>query len=175
MKWIIFSLFVFFSFPVLAADSVPWWKFWQKGDQTAEQESDQITEIVDRLFTKTEKNILQEYLHSQVLKNSDSKDDEDHQKDKKDKKQKVKKQKKLPPGLQKKLARGGKLPPGWQKKVARGEVLDSDIYESSSGLPQSVLGRLPSGPDGTSIRHIEDRVVRIVDATREILDVFGKK
>ncbi len=25
--------------------------------------------------------------------------------------------KKLPPGLQKKLARGGQLPPGWQKKI----------------------------------------------------------
>jgi hypothetical protein len=36
------------------------------------------------------------------------------------------KKKKLPPGLQKKLARGGELPPGWQTKVRRGEVLDAD-------------------------------------------------
>ena len=172
MKWITFSLVMFFSFPALAADSTPWWKFWQEDDQATEQVSDQVAEIADELFTKAEKNILLEFLHSQGLENSDDGDEKDH---KKNKKGKNKKQKKLPPGLQKKLARGGQLPPGWQKKVARGEVLDGDVYESSSELPQSILDRLPSGPDGTSIRYIEDRVVRIVDATREILDVLNKK
>ena len=177
MKWLTFFLIMFFSFPLLAADSAPWWKFWQDDDQAAEQESEQITEqgseeitqIADSLFTKAEKNILQEFLHSQNLENDNS---EYGERDKKNKK--GKKQKNLPPGLQKKLARGGQLPPGWQKKVARGEVLDEDIYEASSGLPKSILDRLPSGPDGTSIRYIEDKVVRIVDATREILDVFSE-
>lgn len=178
MKWFTFLLAMFFSFPVLAADSAPWWKFWQDDDQAAEQEieqiteqsSEQITEIADPLFTKAEKNILQEFLDSQGLEDDST---EDGERDKNNKK--GKKHKKIPPGLQKKLARGGQLPPGWQKKVARGEVLDDEIYEASSGLPKSILDRLPSGPDGTSIRYIEDKVVRIVDATREILDVFGKK
>lgn len=170
MKWFTFLLVMSFSFSALAADNTPWWKFWQKDDQVIEKGSDQINKVADRLFTKAEKNILREYLYSQDLENDDEEDGKRHKKNKKGKKQK-----KLPPGLQKKLARGGQLPPGWQKKVARGEVLDGDIYESSSGLPKSILDRLPSGPDGTSIRHIEDRVVRIVDATREILDVLSNK
>ena len=86
---------------------------------------------------------------------------------------KAKKQKSLPPGLQKKVDRGGQLPPGWQKKVARGEVLDGDVYAASNRLPQRILDRLPSGRDGTSIRQVDDRVVRIMDATGIILDVLG--
>jgi len=78
----------------------------------------------------------------------------------------------LPPGLQKKLARGGQLPPGWQKKVARGEVLDHSLYEISKDLPRGLISQLPKSPDGTSVRQIEDRVVRILDATGVILDVL---
>ena len=39
--------------------------------------------------------------------------------------------KQLPPGLQKKLARGGSLPPGWQNKLQRGEVLDREVYREA--------------------------------------------
>ncbi|HCO60356.1 MAG TPA: hypothetical protein DIT58_09215 [Porticoccaceae bacterium] len=80
--------------------------------------------------------------------------------------------KKLPPGLRKKLERGGELPPGWQKKLQRWEVLDDDVYRHSRRLPDAVLDDLLHQPEGTSIRRIEDRVVRILDATRTVLDVL---
>lgn len=81
------------------------------------------------------------------------------------------KPKKLPPGLRKKLERGGELPPGWQKKVARGEVLDEQLYRQSYHLPRDVLRRMPE-IEGTSLRQIDDRVLRVQDATRTIFDVF---
>ncbi len=83
-----------------------------------------------------------------------------------------KKKKNLPPGLQKKLARGGELPPGWQKKVARGEVLDWQLYSRSVKLPQDLLRRLPAISQGTELMRLEDRIFRILNDTREILDIF---
>jgi hypothetical protein len=83
-----------------------------------------------------------------------------------------KKKKKLPPGLQKKLARGGQLPPGWQKKVARGEVLDADVYQHSTPVPVDLMRRLPPQPQGTIIVTVEGKLVRLIEATRTILDVF---
>ena len=77
-----------------------------------------------------------------------------------------------PPGLQKKLARGGELPPGWQKKVARGEVLDWQLYRRSVKLPQDLLRRLPALSQGTELMRLDDRIFRILNDTREILDIF---
>lgn len=177
MKQLILPLFMLLSFSASAADNTPWWNFWQESGQVTESsqvtESDQVTEIADQLFTQTEKNILHDYLDTQSSGEEDNDDKKSQKKHKKDKKNK--KMKKMPKGLQKKMERGGQLPPGWQKKMARGEVLDRDVYESSSRLPRHILDRLPSGPEGTSIRHIEDRVVRIVDGTREILDILSDK
>lgn len=84
----------------------------------------------------------------------------------------AKKAKSLPPGLRKKLERGGELPPGWQAKVARGEVIDMDLYRHAQSLPEDILARLGRGPAGTSVRQIDDRIVRVADATRTVLDVF---
>ncbi len=83
------------------------------------------------------------------------------------------KQKNLPPGLQKKYERTGELPPGWQKKLVKGEVLDIDLYKSAK--PYTIKpGHYPMEPKaGTSILRIEDRVIRIMNDTRVILDVFG--
>ncbi|MGD2117965.1 MAG: hypothetical protein PVG66_06385 [Chromatiales bacterium] len=114
------------------------------------------------LFNKTEKHILGEYLRSHA--GQGEKHAGKH----------PGKQKALPPGLRKKLERGGSLPPGWQKKLARGEVLDAGLYAQSEPLPRMILERLPPAPDGTSIRHIEDRVVRILNATDVILDVLSE-
>lgn len=83
-----------------------------------------------------------------------------------------KKPKHLPPGLRKKLERGGELPPGWQAKVARGEVIDLQVYGHAQSLPEDILARLRRGPEGTSVHRIDDRIVRIADATRTVLDVF---
>ena len=83
-----------------------------------------------------------------------------------------KKKKKLPPGLKKKLERGGELPPGWQKKVARGEVMSDEVYYQSRPLPKDVIKILPPAPPGTIIVTIEGKVVRLLEATRTIVDVF---
>ena len=84
---------------------------------------------------------------------------------------KPKKMKSLPPGLHKKLARGGELPPGWQKKVAHGEVLDTDLYRQSRSLPEELLNRLSTDAD-TELRLLDDRVIRIINDSRVILEVL---
>ncbi len=83
-----------------------------------------------------------------------------------------KKPKPLPPGLQKKVDRGGELPPGWQKKVIRGEVLDARVYRHSLPLPPDLMKRLPPQPGGTIVITVEGKVVRLLEATLTILDVF---
>lgn len=83
-----------------------------------------------------------------------------------------KKQKSLPPGLAKKVARGGRLPPGWQRKCAQGEVLPVEVYRQSYPLPPEVLVTLPPPPPGTILVAVSGKIIRVLHATREILDVF---
>jgi hypothetical protein len=78
----------------------------------------------------------------------------------------------LPPGLQKKVARGGQLPPGWQKKLARGEVMSPEVYGSAKPAPAVLIQQLPPQPQGTIIVHLEGKIVRLVQATREIIDIL---
>jgi hypothetical protein len=82
------------------------------------------------------------------------------------------KPKTLPPGLQKKVARGGSLPPGWEKKIARGEVMTVEVFKECTPLPKEILVKLPPPPKGVITVTIEGKVVRLMEATREILDVF---
>jgi hypothetical protein len=64
----------------------------------------------------------------------------------------------LPPGLEKKLARGGTLPPGWQKKVGV--------------FPPELVGRLGPAPVGYS-RVVSGRVAMLVhDATNVVMDII---
>ena len=79
----------------------------------------------------------------------------------------------LPPGLAKKAARGGALPSGWQKKIARGEVLQPAVYAQAQPLPKVVIRKLPPPPVGTILVTIDGKLVRLLEATRTILDVFG--
>lgn len=83
-----------------------------------------------------------------------------------------KKKKALPPGLQKKVARGESLPPGWEAKLRRGEIMPSEIYAQCHPLPPEVVRQLPPSPPGTVTVVISGKVVRLIQATREILDVF---
>jgi hypothetical protein len=83
-----------------------------------------------------------------------------------------KKHKDLPPGLQKKVARGKALPPGWQKKIAAGQSLDYQVYRQGESLPDTLLRRLPPPPIGSEILQVEDKIIRLNSATRTILDIF---
>jgi hypothetical protein len=75
------------------------------------------------------------------------------------------KRKALPPGLAKK----NKLPPGWQKKLARGERISDDVWAHRVELPRDI--KLPDEKGVIRVR-IDDRVVKVAERTREVLDVF---
>ena len=79
----------------------------------------------------------------------------------------------LPPGLAKKAARGAALPPGWQKKIARGEVLPPAVYAQAQPLPESIIRKLPPPPAGTILVILDDKLVRLLETTHTILDVFA--
>ena len=162
MKWLTGLLIGLMATAAQAQDSLPWWRSRAVVEPVVEATAS------SGLFSETERDVLLDYLHNRHRVGQDNDGEQSEHYDKKNKKKKS-----LPPGLQKKLARGGELPPGWQKKVARGEVLDAELYRHSHGLPHDILERLPHGPDGTSVRQVEDRVVRILDATGVILDVLG--
>ncbi len=80
--------------------------------------------------------------------------------------------KRLPPGLAKKQARGSPLPPGWQDKCVPGEILPGPVYEQSHPLPPELVVKLPAPPEATVTVTVAGKVVRLLEATREILDVF---
>ncbi len=76
----------------------------------------------------------------------------------------------LPPGLQKKVARGGDLPPGWQMKLARGDVFPPDLYAKSTRLPRDWTGHGRSQEEEWLL--LEDKIVRVVQGQGTILDVI---
>ena len=73
----------------------------------------------------------------------------------------------LPPGLQKKAARGEPLPPGWKKKLQVGHTLDRSIYRHGVVIS-------PAGHDGIATVRIEDETIRLVAATLEIVDILSR-
>lgn len=73
----------------------------------------------------------------------------------------------LPPGLQKKAERGQPLPPGWQKKLQVGAILDDDIYH------YGVVIR-PRDRDGYITIRVDNEIIRLVDATREIVEILSQ-
>ncbi len=81
----------------------------------------------------------------------------------------------LPPELAKKVVRSEKLPPGWQKKIARGEVLPQTVYAQAQPLPEVVIRKLPPPPAGTILVTLDGKVLRLLEATRTIVDVFELK
>ncbi len=78
----------------------------------------------------------------------------------------------LPPGLARKAARGGKLPPGWEKKCVRGETMPVAVYEQSRPLPTELVVKLPPPPELTLTVAVDGKIVRLLKATHEIVDVF---
>lgn len=91
-----------------------------------------------------------------------------------DKSQKVKKEKKqkhLPPGLEKKVNRGGELPPGWKNKVKKGDVLDEYILKQGIVLNKNTYPK-QYVDNYSKIYKIEDKIIRVMNATNEILNVL---
>jgi hypothetical protein len=72
--------------------------------------------------------------------------------------------KSLPQGLQKKLDRGATLPPGWERKLVRGAVMEESIFRESEIV-------IPVDRDGLLTVRIEGKLIKLVEATREILEV----
>lgn len=75
----------------------------------------------------------------------------------------------LPPGL----AKQNKIPPGWQKKLARGQRIPDDIWVHRVPLPRDIVIALPPPPAGVIHVRIHDRILRVVEKTHEVLDDFG--
>ncbi len=71
----------------------------------------------------------------------------------------------LPPGLQKKAAKGKQLPPGWQKKLQKGNTLDRDIYRQGKVI-------VPLDPLGLITIRVDDRLIRLHKETRKIIDIL---
>lgn len=87
------------------------------------------------------------------------------------KNKKFKKEKKLPYGLQKKYQRTGELPPGWQKKLKVGSVISQDVLSKGKVLNPKDLGDVPD-TKYSKIYEIQDKIIRINNATKVILDVL---
>lgn len=83
-----------------------------------------------------------------------------------------KSKKPLPPGLQKKVARGGELPPGWKKKLEVGEVLDPEVDEVAETLPEEILRRLPESEVGAEIVRVGTQIIKVIKGSREIIDII---
>jgi hypothetical protein len=82
------------------------------------------------------------------------------------------KQKSLPPGLQKKAAQGEPLPPGWQKKLIKGEVLDYRVYSHGRRVSMNDYPYLQPDPPGAVTIEVDGRIIRLMESTLEILDIF---
>lgn len=78
----------------------------------------------------------------------------------------------LPPGLAKKVDQGRPLPPGWERGLVKGAIMPVEIYQQCHSLPAEVVVQLPPMPSGTIIVAVDGRIVRLIQATRMILDVF---
>lgn len=76
-----------------------------------------------------------------------------------------KNEKQLPPGLQKKVNSGKQLPPGWQMKLAKGEKMDDEVYKQGEIV-------VPINSHGEITLRVDDKIVRLYKATKEIIEVL---
>ncbi|WP_290622906.1 hypothetical protein [Kangiella sp.] len=136
-----------------------------KREQIRSQEQVQVAAKPSRdgLFHDDETRIIRDYYRDYGY---DREHDRDYDRD-------GGKQKKLPPGLKKKYERTGELPPGWEMKLQRGEVLSEDVYRYGRPLPYDLRQRLPIGPTGSKIIEVEGKIIRVMENTREIIDILS--
>jgi hypothetical protein len=81
------------------------------------------------------------------------------------------KHKGLPTGLAMNERRGKPLPPGWEKKYVAGRMIEDEDWQSFVPVPNDWFPDLRMEPD-TRLYHYGDRVVRVYEPRREILDVI---
>lgn len=75
------------------------------------------------------------------------------------------KEKRLPPGLQKNVESGKRLPPGWEKKLKVGEILDEEVYDQGRVVVKNI-------DDGLVTISLEGKLIRVIENTREIVDIL---
>ncbi|MFQ6371786.1 hypothetical protein [Shewanella sp. YIC-542] len=73
--------------------------------------------------------------------------------------------KSLPPGLQKKAAKGQPLPPGWQKRYNKGDILETDIYHRGEVTA-------PANHDGIITLNVDGQLFKLEEKTRRIIDIL---
>lgn len=64
------------------------------------------------------------------------------------------------------------LPPGWRKKLNKGVRVDDSIYVFMAPPAPEVIAVLPPLPPGVSFRQIEEKIVKINDINRQIIEVL---
>ncbi|MFU8893713.1 MAG: hypothetical protein ACNA8L_08800 [Luteolibacter sp.] len=77
----------------------------------------------------------------------------------------------LPPGLAMNQERGKPLPPGWQKKLVSGYRIRDDEWASYAAVPSKWFPKMRMEPD-TRLYYHGDRVVRVYEPLREVIDVI---
>jgi hypothetical protein len=77
----------------------------------------------------------------------------------------------LPPGLAMNQRRGKPLPPGWQKKLVPGYRINDSEWASYAPVPSEWFPKQRMEPD-TRLYHYGDRVVRVYEPRREVIDVI---
>ena len=105
-----------------------------------------------------------------VTVNAKEKENDYYQDDRNYNEKKVKneKQKEIPPGLQKKLEKGERLPAGWEKKLAKGQVADEQMLREGRVLNTNLYPNIRN----TEIYQVENRIFRIAQNTKMILEIF---
>lgn len=63
-------------------------------------------------------------------------------------------------------------PPGWYTRVRPGYVMPPDIYVYREPVPQYIMVNMPPQPPGVIHIMIGGKVIRLMEATRTIMDVF---
>jgi hypothetical protein len=76
----------------------------------------------------------------------------------------------LPPGLAKRWKEGKRLPAGWRDRVVTGYVIEDDWYSAFEPVPYEWFPNIAVIPD-TRLYWYGDRVVRVYEPTREVVDV----
>ncbi|MEP2776644.1 MAG: hypothetical protein ABJQ29_10650 [Luteolibacter sp.] len=77
----------------------------------------------------------------------------------------------LPPGLEKNLRRGKPMPPGWRDKLSRGYIIEDDYLDYYYPLSYDMFPGLEVVPD-TRLYRYGDRIVRVYEPRREVIDFF---